>query len=43
MKSQMGGLRREFMANQLITTEQGSARKKDVAREENAIEWLTLY
>ena len=43
MKSHMGGLRRKFMANHLITTEQGSARKKDVAREENVIEWLTLY
>ena len=43
MKSQMGGLRRKFMANHLITTEQGSARKKDVASEENVIEWLTLY
>ena len=32
MKSQIGCLRRKFMANHLITTEQVSALKKDVAR-----------
>lgn len=42
MKSQLGGIRRKFMDNHLITTEYGS---QDVSssKEENIIEWLTLF
>lgn len=42
MKSQLGGIRRKFMDNHLITTEYES---QDVSssKEENIIEWLTLF
>lgn len=42
MKSQLGGIRRKFMSNHLITTEYES---QDVSsnKEENIIEWLTLF
>lgn len=42
MKSQLGGLRRKFMGNHLITTEyegQNISSKK----EENIIHWVTFF
>lgn len=43
MKSQMGGLRRKFLGNHLITTKVKENAMKDAQKEENAIEWLTLF
>lgn len=43
MKSQLGGLRRKFMNNQLITTQSWGDKNKSAQKEENAIEWLTLF
>lgn len=43
MKSQMGGLRRKFLGNHLITAKAKENAMKDVQKEENAIEWLTLF
>ena len=43
MKSQMGGLRRKFLGNHLITAKVKENAMKDVQKEENAIEWLTLF
>ena len=43
MKSQMGGLRRKFMSNHLITTEVWSGKSKSEEKEQNVIEWLTLF
>lgn len=40
----MGGLRRAFMQNHLMTTKANSTNKKfDISKEENIIEWLTLF
>lgn len=42
MKSHMGGLRRSFMNNHLITTEQeGQSVSSDA--EENIIHWVTFF
>lgn len=43
MRSQLGGIRRKFMSNHLITTQLGHKRNFDSKREENIIEWLTLF
>ena len=43
MKSQMGGLRRKFLGNHLITAKTKENAMKDAHKEENAIEWLTLF
>lgn len=43
MKSQMGGLRRKFLGNHLITAKAKESAMKDAQKEENAIEWLTLF
>ena len=43
MKSQMGGLRRKFLGNHLITVKVKENAMKDAKKEENAIEWLTLF
>lgn len=43
MKSQMGGLRRKFMANQLITTTAEEMSGFTPEQEENIIEWITLF
>ena len=43
MKSQMGGLRRKFRGNRLITAKAKENAMKDVQKEEDAIEWLTLF
>lgn len=43
MKSQMGGLRRKFLGNHLITAKVKENAMKDTQKEENAIEWLTLF
>lgn len=43
MKSQLGGLRRKFMSNHLITTQSDSDKVQSDNVEENAIEWLTLF
>lgn len=43
MKSQLGGLRRKFMGNHLITTEAQNNKITDRQKEDNVIEWLTFY
>lgn len=43
MKSQMGGLRRKFLGNHLITAKVKENAMKDAKKEENVIEWLTLF
>ena len=43
MKSQMGGLRRKFLGKHLITAKAKENAMKDAQKEENAIEWLTLF
>lgn len=44
MRSQMGGLRRKFMENHLVsTTARSSGKKTSKEKEENVIEWTTLY
>lgn len=42
MKSQLGGLRRKFMSNHLITTEY---EEQDISsqKEENIIHWVTFF
>ena len=42
MRPRSSALRRAFMGNQLLTT-QNTTRTKDVEREANEIEWLTLF
>ena len=43
MKSQMGGVRRKFLGNHQITAKANENAMKDAQKEENAIEWLTLF
>ena len=47
MKSQLGGIRRKFMQNQLITTSQNVNSSTPTGltkeQEDNVIEWLTLF
>ena len=43
MKSRMGGLRRAFMNNHLITTQTNSGRITSQEKEENIIHWMTLF
>lgn len=43
MKSQMGGLRRKFMGNQMITTEFSSRAVISEKQEQNIIHWTTLF
>lgn len=44
MKSQLGGLRRAFMENHLTTTTSRMSNKKTFEQKENnIIEWLTLF
>ena len=42
MKSQLGGLRRKFMSNHLITTEYEG---QDISsqKEDNIIHWVTFF
>lgn len=42
MKSQLGGLRRKFLGNHLITTEQSKSNISQ-EKENNEIEWITLF
>ena len=42
MRPRSSALRRAFMGNQLLTT-QSTTRTKDVEREANEIEWITLF
>ena len=39
----MGGLRRKFRGNPLMTAKAKENAMKDAQKEENAIEWLTLF
>lgn len=44
MRSQLGGLRRAFMENHLTTTTSRTSRKKtSQEKEENIIEWISLF
>ncbi|MEE1301972.1 MAG: hypothetical protein UHD64_04245 [Bacteroidales bacterium] len=44
MKSQLGGLRRKFLSNHLMTTNLYSSNKKSNAeKEENVIQWCTFF
>lgn len=43
MKSQMGGLRRRFMSNHLITTEYTGSHISSEEKEQNVIEWITFF
>lgn len=43
MKSHTKPLRRKFMENQLLTTEQQSNKKTNAEKEENTIEWITFW
>ena len=44
MKSQLGGLRRKFLNNHLVTTNlYYSNRKSDAEKEENIIHWTTFF
>ena len=44
MRSQLGGLRRKFMENHLVSTSaRSSGKKTSKEKEENVIEWCTLY
>ena len=43
MKSQMGGLRRKFMGNHLITTQYTSSQISSEEKEQNIIEWITFF
>ena len=43
MKSQMGGLRRKFMGNHLITTQYTSSQISSEEKEQNIIEWVTFF
>lgn len=44
MRSQLGGLRRKFMENHLTTTSSRTSNKKNSQeKEENIIEWATLF
>lgn len=44
MKSRMGGLRRQFMSNHLMTTNiYSSNRKNNQEKEENIIHWTTFF
>lgn len=44
MRSRMGGLRRQFMENNLITTQLRSSHKlTSQEKEDNIIEWITLF
>ena len=44
MRSQLGGLRRKFMENHLTTTSSRTSNKKtSQEKEENTIEWATLF
>lgn len=43
MKSHTKPLRRKFMENQLLATEKQTTKKTNVEKEENTIEWITLF
>ena len=43
MKNQMGGLRRKFMSNHLITTEYTGSHIPSEEKEQNVIEWITFF
>ena len=44
MKSRLGGLRRQFLNNHLMTTNIYSTdRKTNLEKEENVIHWTTLF
>lgn len=43
MKSQLGGLRRKFMGNHLITTQYEGKSISSSEKEENIIHWVTFF